>query len=742
MKKAIATNLAAMAAVLSLPMVAAAQTMPQLSAEGIDLYVSMRYSAAWDNSDVFPADSAGIYILPAGATAPVPVVAPVQVSGGMAYHDGKVYINTFDNGEGGEDGIVPEWRIYDLKSGELETRIPGEAGSSNLTSTLTYDATEDVVYGILTTNAGSFLTQIDPETGEKTVCGQLSELDGSETHRIDRCRAIAADKWGDIYAIYIRYPDASGTLRFGRIIKSGERAGTIVRIGEISPSNMLEGDYLQMAYNNQYALFYNNRDDKMYWISGQLSINIESSYYSPIFEMNLNSGAATMVGYLPQGYQITGAFFDEPVLDSPNGIDDLRYTYSPQSDDRTTGCLELTAPSTTYGGDEIVGSLTIVIKEGDTEVARIENVEPGANVATETQTFGYGEHSFSCYAIANGVESFSRDFDLWVGYDLPSNPTNALVTADGLTLNLTWDAPTTGMHGYEIDADNIYYRIYRYHDSQNVELLADYVETTSYQFEIPSELNRYLYIIYPCYNEQSGSGITTNTIIAGTPLEAPYSTDFSDVNEMANRYKILDSNADGHSWNWAGMAYYWYSEVNDADDWLFTPPINYKAGHRYRMTIMAQSSLSDYPERLELTFGNDDEVEAQELLLNIEEVAADVATEYSVEVTPEEDGVHFFGLHCTSPAYSEYLFLTALEIVDLDDPTVGIDEVGSPVANIEVVTGDGTITITNPEGNSIAIYTTGGTMVASSSATEFTTDAAQGVYIVKCGNSVQKVIVK
>ena len=728
---------------LGLPIAASAQTMPTLSVDGVDLYISMQYNQSWDNSTVFPSDSAGIYKVPAGSSTLEKVVVPVEMSGGMTYYNGKVYTNAFSSSGGREELIVPEWRIYDLATGKLEKSIVGEANYADLTKSLTYDITEDVIYGVGQSNGGRYLAKIDPATGEKTNLGALREIgypaSSGATGGIHSCPTIAVDRYGDIYAIYVRYPDMSSTLRFGRVVKSGSNAGAISYIGDISPRNMLEGDYVSMNDNNDYTLFYNFRDDKLYWMFNGTSMNLYGAAYTPIFEINLNSAVATMVGYLPQGYSVSGAFFNEPLLDSPDGIGSLEYVYSPSSADRTTGHLALVAPTKTYMGDDIEGSLTVVVAEGDTEVARLTDVAPGSTVTTDECDFAYGEHTYTAYAIsADGVESAKRDFDVYVGYDLPSNPTNVVLSVEGKTMTLSWTAPTEGAHGGEIDPSAIRYRIRSYMDN---EIIVDNYAGTSYTIEAADELTRYTYVVLAMYDGNVGLGLTSNSLIVGDPLDPPYSTDFLDMYEMYNRYKIIDANGDGHTWVWyGGLAMYLYSEVQDADDWMFTPPINYKGGHTYELTVTALSSMADYLESMELTFGNDDEFAAQEVIKTIEEIPTDL-TSYTIEVTPAEDGVYFFGLHVISPKFHEYLGLTYLGIVDLTDP-VSVEEVGIDSDAFIAHASDGAITVRNTTGMEATIYSVGGMVVGSSAQPEFTTTVALGAYIVKCGAQAVKVIVR
>lgn len=728
-----------------LSLVASAQTMPTLSVDGVDLYMSVQYKESWTNAEVFRSDSAGIYRAVAGQGGLVNIKAPLLMSGGMTYYNGKVYVNSFDDHNGNVDQITPEWQIYDLATGVLETSIRGEANYADLTKYLTYDATEDVIYGVGMSNGGYYLAKIDPATGEKTSLGGLREVgypaSSGATGQIARCPAIAVDRYGDIYAIYVRYPDASGSLRFGRIAKSGSNAGAITYINDISPRDMLEGDYIQMTDYDEFSLFYNYRDDKMYWMFNGISINLMEASYTPIFEVNLSSAVATMVGYLPGGYSTSGAFFNEPLLDSPDGVVGLEYEYSESSADRTKGNLVIELPSKTYIGDDIEGTLTLVVTEGETEVARIENLAPGSTVRTDETTFPYGEHTYTTYTIsADGIESLKRDFDVFVGYDVPLNPTNVTLSADGKTMTLSWTAPTGGTHGGEIANDAIRYRINSYIDG---EVLYDNYDGTSVTIPAADELTRYSYVVYSKYGDNVGLGMTSNALIVGDPLDldTPYSTDFYDIYEMFNRYKILDVNGDGHTWMWyGGMAMYFYNETQDADDWMFTPPINYIGGHTYKMSVTAMSSLEGYLESMEVTFGNDDEIEAQQVLETIAEIPT-LETTYSYEVTPTEDGVYFFGLHVISPMHHEYLGLTGLEIRDITGST-GIDDVEADDGAFAAFAGDGAITVRNTTGEAATIYSIGGMVMGSSAQPEFTTAVAPGAYIVKCGAQAVKVIVR
>ncbi len=83
---------------------------------------------------------------------------------------------------------------------------------------------------------------------------------------------------------------------------------------------------------------------------------------------------------------------------------------------------------------------------------------------------------------------------------------------------------------------------------------------------------------------------------------------------MYNYYTILDENNDRFTWSYdknTASAYYGYNMYNDADDWLISPPINYKGGKEYVLKFKAYSSLSSYLESMEVKFGDERTPEGQ-----------------------------------------------------------------------------------------------------------------------------------
>lgn len=708
-----------------LPLVA--QTMPQLADDGVELYANIQYMTSWDNagSSEFPDNSAGLFRIPAGSSEALPVNVPI-VTDGLAYYNGKAYMN-----------VGGQWQIHDLATGEV-TSSPTSGGS---TSALSYDVVNGVMYGIRNTDGGYVLATIDMETGEMTDLGGLSEYINGEPsgQRLLSCNAMAIDNYGQIFVVYSRYVGNNNVIKLGRILPQ-RYPDRLIYVGDValadSPATMYNWPW--------YSLFYNHKSGIMYYtFCGQ---DAAGTGCTPIFEMNTNNGVATTVGYLSgDGYAIRGAFFAEPEFSAPDGVDMFEYKADVDADPNLlTGTLSIELPSVTYGGAELTGELTVVVNDGDEELFRLAGRQPGETVVTDLRSFGYGEHTFSCYVIdGNGIEGLVREFTVYIGYDVPTAPQNVTIEEVDGQVVLSWDAPTEGQHGNPVQAEGIEYRITDAFDTH----VANLFGTTTYSIPVASELTNHSYYITAYYQGVEGGRAGSPTLYTGDPLDAPYTTDFTDMMEVWNGYKIIDANADGYTWMWYNvdrpyvMCLYDPYWEHDADDWIFTPPVNYHEGKTYCMKVTAQSSNEGYPEVMQVTFGTDREIAAQTDVLELIPAVPAKATTYSYKVTPTSDGVYYFGFHCMTPAREgEYLLLLALEIYDEDNPPASVDEVDS-ATGVKAWGGDGIITIANTTGEAAKVYAIGGTLVATSADEHFTATLPAGVYVVKCGGTAVKAIV-
>ena len=154
----------------------------------------------------------------------------------------------------------------------------------------------------------------------------------------------------------------------------------------------------------------------------------------------------------------------------------------------------------------------------------------------------------------------------------------------------------------------------------------------------------------------------------GDSVGLPYLEEFKTPAAL-NIFKIIDANNDGNTWeynkyaNWdpgtTGQAVtYHYSETNNGDDWLMTPPISLKQNFLYHFSFKAKSRDAKYKERLEVKFGKGDKVEDMtgELLAPTDVASKEYIT-YEKYFSVDADGAYRIGFHALSPKNQFFLYV-------------------------------------------------------------------------------------
>ena len=182
----------------------------------------------------------------------------------------------------------------------------------------------------------------------------------------------------------------------------------------------------------------------------------------------------------------------------------------------------------------------------------------------------------------------------------------------------------------------------------------------------------------------------------------------------------------------------------DADDWLIAPPINYKKGKIYQLKFTAYSSMSDYPEDMDVTFGRERTPEAQnEVLMDLRmiptELDEDAPDYYSTTFTVPEDGVYYYGFHVVSPKYHEILWLYDISVTEY--VPAGVEQTLAD-GDVRVTTDNGTMNVTTAKATQISVADTSGRTVAKAFGRSLHAPLRSGIYIVSAGGKTMKVAVK
>lgn len=648
------------------------------------------------------------------------------ISGGGVYHNGKIYCNIYSD-EANLPEQKPVWTILDGNTYNVLYEKELEDNCQCTTTSLAYDITNNKIYGIVVDFTNSHLVEIDPETGDMRRVGK--DFDGKL-----RFKTLVSDNNGMLYSVVIDTEDYGQYLY--KIRKSD---GMAVRVKAITGKNLLgPEDYLSNNGTEQ-AMFINRATGKVYWILESSSIKLDSEY-TPIVELNLTNAEGTVVSYLTRKYQVSGAWLKEPNDGAPGIVSD--FAFVTPDDSSVSGYFQFQLPADSYLGTPLTDEkLNVKVVEGD-KVLVEGTAAPGTLFKSDNIKLSNDNHTVYVTVSNECGDGPTIKRTFFAGYDLPAAPTNIKLTNEGLTTTLTWDAPTKGINGNAIDKDNITYKVVRYPYEVTV---AENLKECSFTETHPEDMTRYVYTVTAMYNGKEGGWGYSNNMILGTPLNPPYGGMFTGPADMLNYYTLIDSNGDGYCWGYDSntrSAVYVYNQYNDADDWMIAPPINYKKGVDYTLSFKAYSSYPDYPESMEVTFGKGRTPEEQSTqLLNIPEIPGvdeeNPVTEYSVPVKVDEDGVYYFGFHVTSPKFHEFLYLFDIRL----DVTTGINNVTDD-SGLSVSTGKNTISISNPNGAKVSVYSSNGMLIDTFTAPAYERTLHSGIYVVKAGDTAKKVIVQ
>lgn len=653
------------------------------------------------------------------------------IAGGGVYHEGKIYCNVY-NDEANLSTQKPVWTILDAETYKVlyEKELPDNGVCT--TKSLAYDITNDKIYGIVVDFTDSHLVEIDPATGDMTRVGDNFD-------RNLRFKTLVSTNNGMLYSIVID----SGVSSLYKIRKTD---GLAVKVRDITAKNLLgPGDYLFNSATEQ-AMFLNRSTGKAYWILESNSYTLDSEY-SPIFEVNLTNAEATMVSYLSRCYQVSGAWFKEPNNGAPGIVSDFQFVTPEEGS--ASGSIQFRLPENDYRGNPFTDSnLKIKVVEGD-KVLVDATAQAGTLFKSEELALLNDNHTVSI-TLSNEKGSgptIQRTF--YAGYDLPAAPTNVKLSYEGLTTTLTWEAPTIGVNGAPIDQENIYYKVIRMNGLPTAggtqTVVAENLKECTFTETLPDDMCLYIYYIYSMYNGEEGGIAHSSDVVLGTPLNPPYGGMFTSPNDMFNYYTLIDANGDGYSWRYDGetrSAVYVYNQFLPADDWMISPPINFKKGVGYTLSFKAYSSVIDYPESMEVTFGTGRTPEEQtKQLLDIPEVPGadedNPVTSYTLPVTVAEDGVYYYAFHVTSEKFREMLRVFDIKL----DVESGINEVKSE-GSLFVTTGKNSVKVENPEGQTVTIYNSNGMLIDSFTDAAYERMLYPGIYIVRGNDSVQKIIVR
>ena len=384
--------------------------------------------------------------------------------------------------------------------------------------------------------------------------------------------------------------------------------------------------------------------DVFYWAC------TDSNNLSALYSVDLSTGKATKIGEMANNEQMTLLSVPaETVKDAAPGLaSNLSIAFDKAS---LTGKVSFTMPTTTYVGNSLSGQLSYTLSV-DGSAVKTGSAAAGASVSEQITT-KRGNHLLAVVvsnASGEGPKAYTTRF---IGDDTPFAPNNVKANLDVTTgkVKLSWNAVTQGINkGYVAD---IKYTVTRYPDEKTI---ATNTTATSVDDVLPSgKLTGYYYKVTATSGTRKSEEATSNSVSYGDMLEPPFTEGF-DSESSLNIFTIIDANNDGQTWSFCSddgsgqsSAQISYSTTVDHDDWLITPPLKLKAGTIYTISYRVASKGASYPELLEVNYGDKPTAAAMTgVLVEKSEITNQQYVTVKKELTPEKDGVYYFGFHCTS----------------------------------------------------------------------------------------------
>lgn len=614
--------------------------------------------------------------------------------GGVFRNDLFQFINYYDAGSGmpsqcaiyecyfAADGTV-HWDRPELRYG---AEVPEELAAVN--GMLVENPATGELYGIYEANYGysSMLARADLTTLTREDIGELNNY----------YMCIACNYEGRLFGI--------------------DDYGVLYEIDTTTGEETEVGDTGVWPENVDQSMCFDPVSGNLWWAT---TVDDEGVLY----EIDLATAQATKRGTFPWQERFFALSIAKKAAQeaAPGAVTNLQANFAEGSN---AGVVSFTLPTTTVDGEPLTGDVNYFVYANGTKVA--EQSAAAGSAISENLTLPSGNTRLRVYAQNAAGEGPDATLTLWIGYDVPAAPGNVLLDIDAQgNAIVTWDAVTSSLNGGYFDAGNVTYELTCYVDGNEVETAsatkAIAVKATS-ATEFVMNLNAITTDRKPCHfsvktvnGDQRSAEALSNNAATGQPLAVPFREDF-DAEQGASLYTVLDSNKDGHTWEWTGEMFgtyvYKYNKEQNADDWFITPLVQLQAGVEYRFYFDARPMGKDYPETVSAFYGQGMHTSNYTTLL--EETEIDGNRLFTLPFTPATSGAYRMAIHVTSPSNRLNLVLDY----------IGVD--GNGVDAISTINSDEANTATE-------VYTLDGRRVMGDAGNH-------GIYIIRQGNKVTKVI--
>ncbi|HIZ26851.1 MAG TPA: choice-of-anchor J domain-containing protein [Candidatus Barnesiella merdipullorum] len=199
---------------------------------------------------------------------------------------------------------------------------------------------------------------------------------------------------------------------------------------------------------------------------------------------------------------------------------------------------------------------------------------------------------------------------------------------------------------------------------------------------------------------------------AAAAVEVPFLYDFSNAENFADDWTIINANNDDETWEYdssnGGVSVKYNDDyVTPSDDYLVTKePISIPAGDGYVRVIFSAFS-SSYPENFEVLWGTTSNVDEMEPLAQYESFTGGSAYNEVIDLSVETAGDYYFAFHVYSEANQFGVNLSLVEIGSgeyVEAADISAMAMSMPAPGISLTTGTVDVTFGNACGLDITSF--------------------------------------
>ena len=316
---------------------------------------------------------------------------------------------------------------------------------------------------------------------------------------------------------------------------------------------------------------------------------------------------------------------------------------------------------------------------------------PGSEITVDYSVKDPGLYVLGIYVTSGGFNSKTAVETRYIGYDIPAQPQNVLLTTQGLT----WDAVTMGENGGNIDLEKLVYLV-----TLNGEALEP-VKTNSYPIDLLAKegMEKYTATVTAVCGDLVGQTAVSNSIVAGKPLELPLS--YAPTEEEFETMTVVNNNNDSYVYEdgeitWTLTEHGLFSSGTEyssstMDDYIFLPPVELTAGqNNYALMFLSGIYNQMFPdEYLNVVYAASPSPEDVKGLIlenytpkaNLYDNKWEEWDNVEVRFGVPEDGAYYIGFQCVSKPQMWGIYIKDILLNSVDNTP-------EPVGNLEVVAGE------------------------------------------------------